>query len=122
VLLPAPQWKGFLKLGLVRIPVKAVGVTPSAGAGIQLNQLHNECKSRIRYKKMCPIHGEVQAEDIVSGCEHARGQYVVVDPEELEKIRSEDEKALRIDTFVSPDAVDPLYLSGKNYYLLPNGS
>jgi DNA end-binding protein Ku len=119
--MPAPQWKGFLKLSLVQIPVKAIGVTPSAGGAIQLNQLHDECKSRIRYKKVCPVHGELQAEDIVSGYEHARGQYVVVDPEELDKIRSEDEKALRIDTFIPPDAVDPIYLSGKNYYLLPDG-
>src|SRR5262249_34345773 len=119
--MPAPQWKGFLKLSLVSVPVKAHGVTPSEGAGIQLNQLHAECKSRIRYKKTCPIHGELQNDAIVSAYEYARGQYVVVDPAELDKLRTEDEKAIRIDVFVAPDAVDPVYLSGKNYFLLPEG-
>src|SRR5262249_45664735 len=53
-----------------------------------LNQLHAECNSRINYKKTCPIHGEVPNDQIVSGYEYAKGSYVIVDPEELEKIRT----------------------------------
>ena len=117
----APQWKGFLKLSLVSVPVKAHGVTPSEGGGIHLHQLHAECKSRIRYKKTCPIHGEVPNESIVLGYEYAKGQYVVVDTDEVDKLRTEDEKAIRIDAFVAPDAVDPIFLAGKSYFLLPDG-
>ncbi len=114
------QWKGFLKLSLVSVPVKAYSAGTSAG-GIQLNQLHAECKSRIQYKKTCPIHGEVRQDEIVSGFEYSKGQYVVIDTDEIDKLRTEDEKAITIDVFVAPDAVDPVYLTGKNYYLVPEG-
>jgi len=115
------SWKGFLKLSLVSVPVKAYTATASGGGEVRLNQLHAECHSRINYKKTCPIHGEVSNDQIVSGYEYSKGQYVVVDPEDIEKLRSEDEKAINIDAFVPPDALDPTYFSGKSYYLIPDG-
>ncbi len=115
------QWKGFLKLSLVSLPVKAYSTTTSGGGSITLNQLHVECKSRINYKKTCPIHGEVKGDEIVSGYEYSKGQYVVIDTDEIDKLRTEDDKAIRVDVFVSPEAIDPVYLSGKHYYLVPEG-
>jgi DNA end-binding protein Ku len=115
------SWKGFLKLSLVSVPVKAYTATTSGGNEIHLNQLHAECHSRIQYKKMCPMHGEVSQKDIVSGYEHLKDQYVVIDTDELDKLRTEDEKAITIDSFIEPDALDPVYLSGKTYYLVPDG-
>lgn len=117
---PRATWKGYIKLSLVSVPVKAYTVGVSS-AQIQLNQLHEECHSRIKYQKTCPIHGEVSNDQIVSGYEYAKGQYVVVDPSELDKLRSEVDKAINIDVFVRPDAVDPVYHSGKTYYLVPDG-
>lgn len=118
---PRSTWKGFLKLSLVSVPVKAYTATSSAGGDIHLNQLHAECNSRINYKKTCPIHGEVTQDQIVSGYEYAKGQYVVIDTDELEKLRTEDDKAITISTFITTDALDETYLSGKNYYLVPDG-
>ena len=115
------SWKGFLKLSLVSVPVKAYTANASSSSEIRLNQLHAECHSRINYKKTCPIHGEVPADKIVSGYEYSKGQYVVVDTDELDKLRTEDDKAINIDTFVSPDELDPVYSSGKTYYLVPDG-
>src|SRR5262249_19131127 len=114
-------WKGFLKLSLVSVPVKAYTATTSGGGEIRLNQLHAECHSRINYKKTCPIHGEVTQDQIVSGYEYAKGQYVVVDTDELDKLRTEDEKAITITTFIPPETIDPVYFSGKTYYLIPDG-
>src|SRR5437870_8210726 len=119
--MPRPAWKGFLKLSLVSLPVKAYTVTAGEGGQVRLNQLHAECHSRINYKKTCPIHGEVPNDQIVSGYEYSKGQYVVVDPEDIEKLRSEDEKAINIDAFVQPNALDATYFSGKSYYLIPDG-
>jgi hypothetical protein len=79
-----PAWKGFLKLSLVSVPVKAYTATSSSGTEIKLNQLHAECNSRINYKKTCPIHGEVSGDQIVSGYEYSKGQYVIVDTDELD--------------------------------------
>lgn len=115
------SWKGFIRLSLVSVPVKAFTATASGGGDIHLNQIHAECHNRIRYQKTCPIHGEVSADQIVSGYEFAKGQFVVIDPEELDKLRSESDKAVNIDTFIPPDAIDPIYYSGKTYYLVPDG-
>lgn len=114
-------WKGFLKISLVSVPVKAY-TTTSSSSGVRLNQLHAECKNRIQYKKTCPVHGEVSNDQIVMGYESAKDQYVVIDPEEVDKLRTEDDKAIKVDVFAKDDAVDPIYLSGKSYYLVPEGT
>jgi DNA end-binding protein Ku len=115
-----PTWKGFLKLSLVSFPVRAYTAVGEGGK-IHFNQLHATCHSRIQYKKFCPIHGEVPKEEIVSGFEYSKGRYVVVDPDELDKLRTEDDKAITISTFIEPDTIDPVYLSGRTYYLVPDG-
>jgi DNA end-binding protein Ku len=116
-----PSWKGFLKLSLVAVPVKAYTATASGGGRIQLNQLHAECNSRIQYKKTCPIHGEVPNTEIVSGYEYTKGQYIIVDPAELDMLRTESDKAIAVSAFVKPDAIDLLYYDERTYYLVPDG-
>lgn len=115
------SWKGYLRFSLVSMPVKAYSATTSDGSGVKLNQLHVDCHSRINYKKTCPIHGEVSNDAIVSGYEYQKGQYVIVDTDELEKLRTEDDKAIQIDTFIGPGTLDPVYFAGKTYYLVPDG-
>ena len=114
------SWKGFLRIRLVSIPVKAYSAAAS-GSKIHLNQLHRDCHSPIKYRKVCPVHGEVGGESIVSGYRYARGHYVVIDPEELEKLRRESDKVVEVEGFLPKNAVDPLYLSGKDYFLVPEG-
>jgi DNA end-binding protein Ku len=115
------MWKGYLRLSLVSVPVRAYTASSSDRNQIQLNQLHAECNSRIQYKKTCPVHGDVPSEEIVSGYQYAKGQYVLVDPEELEKLRTERDKAIDIECFIDPKELDPLYHSGRTYYLVPDG-
>jgi len=117
---PRSSWKGFLKLSLVSVPVKAY-TAHDTSEEVHLNQLHKSCNSRIRYQKVCPEHGELKSDEIVSGYEFAKDQYVVIDPEEIAKLRSESDKSIHIDGFVKADAVDPIYHAGKTYYLLPDG-
>lgn len=116
------SWKGFLKISLVNIPVQAY--TASAGkesSELSLHQLHETCKSRIQYKKFCPIHGEVSNDEIVSGFEYTKGKYAVLDKEEIAKLGKDLERAMTIDAFVPPDKIDPVYFAGQSYYLLPDG-
>jgi DNA end-binding protein Ku len=114
-------WKGFIQFSLVSVPVKAYTSTASGGGKVSLNQLHRECNSRIQYKKVCAQHGEVPADQIVSGYEFAEGKYVIVEPDELEKIRSPKEKSINIEAFVECDSVDPRYFAGRSWYLAPDG-
>lgn len=118
---PRSSWKGYLRLSLVSVPVQAINAMASGGGKIHLHQLHAPCHSRIRYQKVCPIHGEVSNAEIVSGYEFAKGQYVVIDEDEVDQLRTQADKAINIDTFVAPDAVDPMYYDGRTYYLIPDG-
>lgn len=115
------SWKGYLKISLVSFPVKAYTASASSSSKISLNQLHASCHNRIKYQKTCPVHGEIPSEEIVSGYEYTKGQYVVIDTDELDKLRTESDKSISVDTFVASDAIDPLYHSGKTYYLVPDG-
>lgn len=114
-------WKGQLRISLVSVPVEAYSASAPGGGKISLNQLHEKCHSRIRYVKSCPIHGEVPNSEIVSGFEYAKGQYVVIDPDELEKLRTEADRNLDVRAFIKSDVLDPIYYSGKSHYLLPSG-
>src|SRR5687768_8797200 len=98
---PRSIWKGFLRLSLVSVPVKAYTASATASE-IHLRQLHRECKSPIRYQKTCPIHGELTSADIVSGYEYTKGQYVIIEPDEVDKMRPEAEKAVNIHGFLPP--------------------
>jgi DNA end-binding protein Ku len=116
-----PSWEGHLTFNLVSIPVKAFNAVGTATGKIGFHLLHAGCNERIRYKKVCPVHGEVHNDDIVSGYEYAKGQYVTVGKDEKGELKETDDKAIAIDTFVAPDAIDPIYFSGRTYYLVPNG-
>ena len=117
---PRTSWKGFIKLSLVSVPVKAFTAHDS-NEQIRLNQLHKDCNGRVRYRKVCVEHGELSSDEIVSGYEYAKDQYVVIDPDELSKLRPASEKAVSIQGFIAPEDVDPIYLAGRTYYLLPDG-
>ncbi len=114
------SWKGYLKLSLVSVPVQAFNVLAASGGGLRFNQLHAACNSRIRYQKVCPIHGEVSKDEIVLGYEYAKGKYAIIDPDEIEKLRTESDKSIEIEEFIEPDMLDPMYLDGRNYYLVPD--
>jgi DNA end-binding protein Ku len=109
-------------MSLVSIPVQAYIGAAAENPPVRFNQLHKECHSRIRYVKTCPIHGEVSNEEIVSGYEYAKGEYVEVDPEEIAQLRADGDRAINVDVFIKPNAIDPAYLAGKTYYLMPDGT
>lgn len=114
------SWKGYLKLSLVSVPVQAFNSTASSAGEVRFNQLHSACHSRIKYQKVCPIHGEVTKDEIVSGYEYAKGQYTIVDADEINKLRTENDRAISIEEFIDPDVLDPIYLDGRHYYLVPD--
>jgi DNA end-binding protein Ku len=114
------SWKGFLKLSLVTVPVKAFTAT-ATGNDITLHQLHAKTLTRIQYKKFAPEVGEVSNDEIVKGYEHDKGQYVIIQEDEIDKLRTESDKSIRIDGFIKPEALSTLYLGGKTYYLTPDG-
>ncbi|HEY5311623.1 MAG TPA: Ku protein, partial [Pirellulales bacterium] len=89
---------------------------------MHFHQLHKGCNSRIRYQKVCPVHGEVSRDEIDSGYEYAKGQYVVVEDSEREQAHTKSDRAINIDKFIPPEAVDPMFFEGRTYYLVPDGA
>ena len=115
-----PTWKGYLKISLVNIPVKVFPATDAA-ATLSFNQLHGECQTRIQQKRWCPrCEREVPNTDLVKGFEFEKGRYVVIDEEDLEKVRVESTRVINLEKFTDDAAIDPIYLE-RPYYLAPDG-
>ena len=116
-----PTWKGFLKVSLVNIPVKVFPATESA-ATISFNQLHAECQTRIQQKRWCPhCDREVPLSEIVKGYEFEKGRYVVMEEEDIQKVRVESTRVIDLAQFTDETSIDPIYVD-RAYYLAPDGS
>jgi DNA end-binding protein Ku len=112
-------WKGPITFGLVTIPVSLVPAQKSE-AQVRFNQLDRRNNARIRYKRVNEITGEeVPSSEIVKAYPYAKDQYVIVEEEEIERIRAATSPAMEILEFVDRDAVAPLYFE-KPYYAVPD--
>src|SRR5665213_643324 len=110
-------WKGQIRLALVSIPVEIFSATKS-GAQIAFNQIHEPSGKRIKYEKVVPGIGPVDAEDIVKGYEVEKGSYVLLSDQELEGVKLESKKTLELTRFVDYDDIDVLYFE-KPYFVVP---
>jgi len=113
------MWKGSISFGLVNIPIKLH--TATEDKDIKLRTLHNKCHAPIKYEKICSVcEEEVKPEDIVKAYEYTKGKFVVLDNEELEKLRKENEdKAVEIIDFVKMEQIDPIYYD-RSYFMSPS--
>jgi DNA end-binding protein Ku len=117
---PRAYWKGYLKLSLVSCPISLFPAT-SEREKISFHQLHKQTGNRIKYKKVDSETGrEVEADDIIKGYEVSKGEYIELDPEELEAVAVESKRTIEIDQFVPKAEIDELYLNNP-YYIVPEG-
>src|SRR6266704_11209 len=115
-----PTWKGYLKISLVNIPIKVFPATDAA-ATLSFNQLHGECNTRIQQKRWCPkCEKEVANTDLVKGFEYEKGRYVVVEEEDISKVRVDSTRVINLEKFTDDTSIDPVYLE-RPYYLAPDG-
>jgi DNA end-binding protein Ku len=112
-----PIWRGQIRLALVSIPVELYPATKS-GASIQFHQVHEPSGKRIKYEKVVPGIGPVDRDEIMKGYEVSKGQYVLLDPEEIEKVKLESKKTLDLVQFVDVGDIDAMYFE-KPYYVAP---
>jgi DNA end-binding protein Ku len=109
-----------LKLSLVSCPIALFPAT-SSREKISFHQLSRNTGNRIRYRKVDAETGEdVEAADIIKGYEVDKGEYIELEPEELEAIALEAKRTIDIDKFVPKDEIDDLYLADP-YYVVPDG-
>ncbi len=115
-----PTWKGYLKVSLVTVPVRVFPATNATGV-VRFNQLHAECRTRIRQKKWCEeCDREVDKSEIVKGYEFEKGRYVVVDDEDIAKAKPESTRIINLLRFADVDSIDPIYVE-RPFYLAPDG-
>jgi DNA end-binding protein Ku len=89
------------------------------GTSISFNMLHREDLSRVKQQLICSADNQVlDRRDIVKGYEYRKGEYVVIEPEEIKKIEPKTAKAMEIVQFVKASEIDPLYLES-SYYMTP---
>lgn len=112
-----PYWKGQIRLALVSIPVEIYSATKS-GATIAFNQIHEPSGKRIKYEKVVPGIGPVDVDEIVKGYEYAKGEYVILDEDEIEGVKLESKKTLELTQFVEAHDIDAIYFE-KPYYVVP---
>jgi DNA end-binding protein Ku len=112
-------WTGAISIGLVNIPVRlAVMVKEQT---IQFRLLHKKDGQPVRYERVCTRDNEVVPwAEIVRGFEVGEGEYIVIEKEEIEAIRPESDRRIRIDRFINVLSVDPVYFD-RTYLLLPDG-
>jgi DNA end-binding protein Ku len=113
-------WKGYLKLSLVSCPIALFPAT-SEREKISFHQLNKNTGHRIKYRKVDAESGdEVESADIIKGYEVGKGEYIELDPEELEAVAIESKRIIDIDEFVPKDEIDVRYLNSP-YYIAPDG-
>src|ERR1700720_1370467 len=117
---PRAYWKGYLKLSLVSCPIALFPAT-SESEKISFHQLNKKTGHRIRYRKVDAETGnEVESSDIIKGYEVAKGEYIELDPEELEAVALESKRTIEIEEFVPKSQIDVLYIRDP-YYIAPDG-
>lgn len=110
-------WQGQIRLALVSIPVEIYTAT-KAGAKISFNQIHEPSGKRISYEKVVPGIGPVDRDEIIRGYEVSKGNYVLLEDDEIEAVKIESKRTLELVQFVDTCEIDPLYYN-KPYYVAP---
>ena len=110
-------WQGQIRLALVSIPVEVYAATKS-GAAISFRQIHEPSGKPINYEKVVQGIGPVDRDEIVKGFEISKGNYVLLEDDEIEAVKIESRKTLELVQFVDADEIDVFYFE-KPYYVVP---
>ncbi len=114
-----PIWSGVISFGLVAVPVRMYSATREHE--VSFHQFEKGTSDRIRYQRVNERTGkEVDYADIVKGADVGGGDYVILDPDELDSIAPGRSRSLEIHTFVDLEEIDPISYQ-KAYYLGPGG-
>jgi len=119
---PVPRrafWTGSISIGLVNVLVRLMVMVREHTISFRL--LHRKDGQPIRYQRVCTSEGkEVPWEDIVRGYEVREGEYIMIEKDELEAIRPESDRRIRIDRFINVLEVEPVFYD-RTYLLVPDG-
>ena len=111
-------WKGSLSFGLLTIPIRLF--TAARSERTALHQIHRECHTRIKQPLFCPsCNRQVDRSEVVRGFEYEKGQYALIDNDDIKKITPKSGKTMEIMAFVKEEQIDPIYFDS-SYFALPD--
>ncbi len=117
--MPRSSWKGYLKLSLVSCAVALYNATSSAER-VSFNTLNRKTGNRLKQQMIdAGTEEPVDPADRVKGYQVGKGQYVMVEDEDLEKLKIDSTKMIEIEAFVPQSEVDQIFLDS-TYYLAPD--
>jgi DNA end-binding protein Ku len=115
---PRPNWKGYLKLSLVSCPVALYPATTTSER-VSFRTLNRQTGNRVRRQFVDEQTGEpVESDEQAKGYEVAKGEYLMLDDDELKAVQIESNHTIDIEKFVPRDEVNELFLDTP-YYLAP---
>jgi len=112
-----PYWSGQIQISLVSFGVKLFPATEAKGE-IHFHQLSRKTGERVKHQKISGDEGPIEKSDIVKGYEYRKGEYISVEPEEIENLRIPSRHSLEVTQFVDEDEVDPAFFE-KPYFVVP---
>jgi len=114
-----PFWTGQIQISLVSFGVNLFPATESK-AEIRFHQLSRSTGERIRHQKVTGEgeEGPVEKSDIVKGYEYRKGEYVMIEPDEIKNLRIPSKRTIEVTQFVDASEIDPEYYE-KPYFVVP---
>ncbi len=114
------MWKGFLRFMVVSFPIRIYNAIEGSET-VRFNQLHKGCNGRVGYEKRCKRCQEIlEAKDIVKGYETQPEQYVIVEDDDLKKVKLKSTKMIEIEGFIEATEVPTTWYESP-YYIGPDG-
>jgi DNA end-binding protein Ku len=103
---PRANWKGYLRLSLVSCPI-ALYPASSLSEKVSFNRINRKTGNRLKQQNVDSETGDVvPREDIARGYEVAKGQYLVIEDEEIDAVQIESNRTIEIDQFVPRGEID----------------
>jgi DNA end-binding protein Ku len=112
-----PFWSGQVQISLLSFGIKLFPAT-EAKSEIRFHQLSRKSGERIKHQKVSGDEGPIEKSDIVKGYEYRKGEYVTVEPEEIEHLRIPSRRTLAVEQFVDADEPGPEFFE-KPYFVVP---
>ncbi len=114
-------WKGHIRFSLVTIPIRIYSAIEPTES-IKFNQVHRSCNGPVGYDKRCKKCNQVlSSQDIVKGYQYEPEQYVIIEADDLEKVKLPSTKIIDIDGFVDASGIDPMLYEAP-YFIGPDGA
>lgn len=116
-----PFWTGQLRISLVSFGIQLFPATSSTSE-VSFHQIDRKTRQRVHHLNVINGDQPVDNSEVVKGYEYSKGKYVIVEPEEIKKLRLETQNAIDVAQFVDSKELPPSLLRGPiSFFPIPRG-